>query len=360
MSRVRSVARDGHTLAENRQTQPLVAHRAFNNPEVLTEGWYPVCLAARIKRGRAESFRIGYQRIVVYRGDDGVARSLDAFCPHMGADLANGDVVGAEIRCYFHRWRFDGAGRCTAVGAGGRPPKNAALRAYPVEERYGFVWVFAGEKAHHPLPTSPGLEGQKVLAHHLGTVRLFAHHHAMMAGGIDLQHFATVHRLDVDLSFEVLPREPGVADWQVRGELARRGVRARLGRLVIGPRFAYTLRVAGGSVAAITYGDEPRLYGRGPRLPTLHILWGCRPLECGVSEVEIFLLAERGDGARGRLAAAAKLAATLGLLGFLQDDDVKAFPHMRFNPQQLLPADRSVARLIQFLNGLPISVWSKA
>jgi nitrite reductase/ring-hydroxylating ferredoxin subunit len=358
---MKNAAKDGHTLSENLLTQPLQRHRAFNNHEVITEGWYPALAARALGRKQARTVRVGYQRLVVYRGDDGRVRALDAFCPHMGADLGNGRVVDNQIECYFHQWRFDESGACTGTHCGEAPSQSARLEAYPVEERYGFIWIYSAPIAAHPLPVCPGLEGEEVAAIHLGRVRLFAHHHAMMAGGIDLQHFSSVHGLDIDFELAVDEREAGVADWNLAGELpAGGGFRQRLGRWLLGGRMGYSLRVAGGSIAAITYGRAQRFRGNGFSLPSLHILWGCLPQECGVSEVDIFVLARKRDGLAGKLSTAALMAATVALLALLKDDDVKAFPNMRFNPRHLLKADRSVARFIQYANQLPISRWSKA
>ncbi|MDB4968625.1 MAG: hypothetical protein JWN44_4314 [Myxococcales bacterium] len=353
--------KDGHTLEENLHTQPLHRQRAFNNHEALTEGWYPALPSPGLRPKRARSVRIGRQRLVVYRGEDGRARALDAFCPHMGADLANGTVVGDQIQCYFHQWRFNEHGACTGTRCGEAAPTGARLEAYPVEERYGFVWIYSAAVAAHALPVCPGLEDADVAAWHLGRVRLYAHHHAMMAGGIDLQHFGSVHDLDVDFALEVAEREAGVADWKLSGTLAAGASwRQRLGRWLIGARFGYTLRVAGGSIAAITYGREQRFRGDGFALPPLHILWGCVPTDDGPSEVDIFILARRRPGLGGALATRALMGLTMALLALLQDDDVKAFPNMRFNPRNLLPVDRSVARFIQYANQLPLSRWSKA
>jgi nitrite reductase/ring-hydroxylating ferredoxin subunit len=357
---VTDALKDGHTLHENLGTQPLSHHRAFNNHEVLTEGWYPALPSRSLPPKRARSVRIGYQRLVVYRGEDGRARALDAFCPHMGADLSNGKIVGDQIECYFHQWRFNEHGACTGTRCGEVPPRGAQLVAYPIEERYGFVWVYSAKVAAHPLPVCPGLEGGEVAALHLGRVTLYAHHHAMMAGGIDLQHFASVHGLDIDFALDVDESDGGVADWRLSGELPAGGsVRQRLGRWLLGGRFGYTLRVAGGSIAAISYGRDQHLLGSGRPLPSLHILWGCVPTADGPSQVDIFVLARRRNGWRGRATTGALMALTMALLALLKDDDVKAFPHMRFNPRNLVPADRSVARFIQYANQLPISPWSK-
>ncbi len=353
-------AKDGHTLGENQLTQPRTIHRAFNNHEVITEGWYPALPSKALGARKTHSVRIGYQRLVVYRGEDGRARALDAFCPHMGADLANGSVVGDQIQCYFHQWRFDEHGICVATRCGEPAPKGARLQAYPTEERYGFIWVYSAPIAAHPLPVCPGLEGKAVAALHLGRVTLYAHHHAMMAGGIDLQHFGSVHELDVDFELDISERGAGVADWNLSGTLPHGGSwRQRLGRALVGATIGYSLRVAGGSIAAITYGRGQRLGGRGPRLPSLHILWGCLPSESGVSEVDIFVLVEDRKGVAGKLASRALMGLTIALLTLLKDDDVKAFPNMRFNPKNLIGADRSVARFIQYANGLGISQWSK-
>ncbi len=94
-------------------------------------------------------------RVAVFRGEDGAARVLSAFCPHLGADLGVGDVVDGVLRCAFHHWRFDGAGRCVATGIGDPPPPGAGLFSYPVAEKFGLVWAFNGERPHWELPDFP-------------------------------------------------------------------------------------------------------------------------------------------------------------------------------------------------------------
>lgn len=351
--------KDGHTRQENLQTQPLVRHRVFDNPDVITEAWYPVCPSSELRRGAARSFLITWQRIAVFRGEDGVARALDAFCPHMGADLGNGRVRGVELECYFHQWRFRGDGTLAGIRCAEDPPKGVCTAAYPVEEKYGLIWVWAGPEAAYPVPDLPGLEGEEVAFAHLGEVTLYAHHHVMMAGGIDLQHFAAVHDLDVDFELEVDEKAPGVCDFALRGELKSTGWRSALGRRLLGPKIGYDARFAGGSIVALTYGPSQRFGGTGFRLPPLHILWGCAAEQSGVSRVRIVLATKRREGLLGALASRALLLLTLLLLVVLRDDDVKAFPHMRFNTGRLIAADRSVARFVRWVDRLPLSRWSR-
>lgn len=349
-----------HARRENRWTQPLRTRRAFGRCDVITAGWYPACRARALRAGAARSVRIGGQRLALFRDDRGVVHALDAFCPHMGTDLGNGHVEGGVLRCPLHGWRFDGDGACVATGSGGAPPPGTSVRRWPVHEALGTVWVFAGETPTHPFPTSPALEGVEVASICLGRTTLYAHHHAMMTGGIDLQHFHAVHGLDIRFDHETTEPAPGVLEYRLEGTVPPEGWRGRIGNRLVGDRFRYGLRVAGGSVAAISYGMDQRLGGSGRPLPALNVLWGCVPTDAGVSEVEVHLLTSAGRGLSGRLAAGARLATTLGLLAVLDDDDRRAFPNMRFDPGRLTAEDAAVVTMIRHLDALPIASWSVA
>lgn len=352
--------RTAHAREENRLTQPLKDQPVFNNPDVVTEGWYPLCPTRELKRGDAKSFVIGYQRLAAFRGEDGTVRALDAFCPHMGADLGNGTVHGNSLRCYFHQWRFGGDGDLLDVTCGAKPNRQVRLSSYPVEERYGFIWVYAGVKATSPLPACPGLEGQATHARYLGATTLYAHHHVMMAGGIDLAHFGSVHGIDFAFELSTQVADDGTALWQLTGAIPKAGWRAKLGRLLLGERFGYSVRFGAGSTGGITYGLGARLFGTGPSLPSLHVFWGCVPLKTGVSRVHAFVLTPKRTGVFGFIATQLQVLLTVALLALLQDDDVKAFPNMRFQLGALNDADHSVAQFAQYINRLKPSAWSRS
>src|SRR5689334_17315661 len=98
MKNWKKAPRNGQARYFNHQTQPLKEYRVFNNAKIITEGWYPVCASRSIPSGKAQSFTLGAQRFVIFRGADLKLRALDAFCPHMGADLGNGQVIQNEIQ----------------------------------------------------------------------------------------------------------------------------------------------------------------------------------------------------------------------------------------------------------------------
>jgi len=57
------------------------------------------------------------ENFAVFRSLDGDVNILNAYCPHLGANMAiGGIVVGNSLRCPFHGWTFDGTnGKCVQV-----------------------------------------------------------------------------------------------------------------------------------------------------------------------------------------------------------------------------------------------------
>lgn len=60
--------------------------------------------------------RLGEQ-VAVFRAENGKAHVVDAYCPHLGANLAvGGRVLGNCIECPFHGWQFQGSdGKCVKI-----------------------------------------------------------------------------------------------------------------------------------------------------------------------------------------------------------------------------------------------------
>jgi hypothetical protein len=148
--------------------------------------------------------------------------------------------------------------------------------------------------------------------------------------------------------------------WTVSGQIPARGWRGRAARFLLGPRFTYRALFCGGNIVSITYGVGARFRGRpqGWRLPAVHVLWGCTPHENGTSTAAIFIVQRARTGLWGKIRSTAQHILSLALLIVLRDDDIKAFPHMRFDPQNLIEQDRSASLLIHHLDKTKVSPWS--
>lgn len=116
------------------------------------ESWYPVCTSAELGRADVRSVVFLHGRVVAWRGEDGKAHVTSPFCPHLGADMQLGTVIGANLRCVFHHWQFAGDGRCVEHPKGDQAPERARLFSFPTQERYGLVWAFNGSEPTFDLP----------------------------------------------------------------------------------------------------------------------------------------------------------------------------------------------------------------
>ena len=83
--------------------------------------------------------------VVLFRKADGAVAALEDRCPHRHLPLSMGLTEGNAIRCGYHGMLIDGAGRCIEVPSQKLIPPAARIKAYPVAERYGWVWVWMGD-----------------------------------------------------------------------------------------------------------------------------------------------------------------------------------------------------------------------
>ncbi|PWG03499.1 Rieske 2Fe-2S domain-containing protein [Sphingosinicella humi] len=142
-----------HSNPVRRAAGPPV--KAEGEDGLFTQSWFPICLSSDVGPEEVKGFDFLDGRIVVYRGASGQATVASAYCPHMGADLAVGRVIGDRIRCAFHHWDYDLTGKCVATMVGDPPPPTACLYVFPSQERYGLIWAFNGEEPLFELPDFP-------------------------------------------------------------------------------------------------------------------------------------------------------------------------------------------------------------
>lgn len=89
--------------------------------------------------------RVAGRALVLYRGKNGEPVALDDRCPHRFAPLSRGRREGDAIVCGYHGLAFDRAGVCVRNPFAERVPARAAVRAWPLHEQDGAVWLWRGE-----------------------------------------------------------------------------------------------------------------------------------------------------------------------------------------------------------------------
>ena len=136
----------------------LMTHTGAETPagRLMRLYWQPVALAEELQGVRpVRPVRLLGEEFVLFRDEAGRLGLLDRHCPHRGADLAFGRREDGGLRCVFHGWLFDVAGRCLETPA---EPEESPLRtrirqrSYPVIERGGIVFAYLGPGEPPALP----------------------------------------------------------------------------------------------------------------------------------------------------------------------------------------------------------------
>lgn len=85
------------------------------------------------------------ERVAIFRGASGAYAALADACPHRKVPLSMGRVQGDDLECGYHGLVFDCSGACVRVPSGDQAPKGAEVRSYPIEARYGLLWIWMGD-----------------------------------------------------------------------------------------------------------------------------------------------------------------------------------------------------------------------
>ncbi|MEQ8387649.1 MAG: aromatic ring-hydroxylating dioxygenase subunit alpha [Alphaproteobacteria bacterium] len=118
-----------------------------NEPLSVSNAWYVVAHASDLKPGTVLGRRLLGQEFALFRLEDGALGAFEDRCPHRLLPLSMGAVVGNVLQCSYHGACFEAQGKCVSVPGQTRVPAKARARTYPVQERYGFIWLWPGDPA---------------------------------------------------------------------------------------------------------------------------------------------------------------------------------------------------------------------
>jgi phenylpropionate dioxygenase-like ring-hydroxylating dioxygenase large terminal subunit len=165
---------------------------------VFTQSWYAVAWSSDVPAGKVIGRDFLDGRIVLFRGANGRVVATGAYCPHVGADLSVGEVIGDTLRCAFHHWQYDQSGACIKTGVGDKVPKGACLYVFPTTERYGIVFVFNGDKPLFDIPSFSVPDDELLFGSPYPVQTLNCDPWVFCANTPDMQHFKAVHKIKFD------------------------------------------------------------------------------------------------------------------------------------------------------------------
>lgn len=160
--------------------------------------WHPVALSSELAAADAAPLprRILGEDLVLFRDDVGRPGLLGLLCSHRCADLSYGRVEDGGLRCLYHGWLFDVAGRVLEMPA--EPPASSfkdKVRhvAYPCIEKGGLIFAYLGAGEPPQLPNYEFLDAPE---EHRSLARSFLNCNWLQSleGEIDPSHLSYLHR----------------------------------------------------------------------------------------------------------------------------------------------------------------------
>jgi nitrite reductase/ring-hydroxylating ferredoxin subunit len=126
--------------------------------DLMRQYWVPAALSSELpaRDGAPLRVRLLGEDLIAFRVSTGTVGLVRSNCPHRGASLFYGRNEHEGLRCVYHGWKFDVAGRCVDMPS---EPEESNFRhkvravAYPCVERAGLIWAYLGPReTPPPLP----------------------------------------------------------------------------------------------------------------------------------------------------------------------------------------------------------------
>ncbi len=178
-------------------------------------GWFMVAESTELDTHKPLAVRFFGRDFALYRGmATGRAVLLDAYCPHMQTHLGahnttsyvvvdnrGTNIVGDDIVCPYHAWKFGPDGKCNEIPYHDGPiPAAAQVKSWTVKESMGAVWVWhdpEGGEPDYDVPSFPQMDDPlwvKPRYDHLGVLNI--HPVEIVDNIADYAHFSPIHGSD--------------------------------------------------------------------------------------------------------------------------------------------------------------------
>ncbi|XP_017874530.1 PREDICTED: cholesterol 7-desaturase [Drosophila arizonae] len=167
-------------------------------PPPYPNGWYGILESSNLSPGESTHVSCLGEQFAVFRTLQNEVFVVDAYCPHLGANLGiGGRVVGDNIECPFHHWRFRGTdGVCTSIPYSTCVPPATKIKKWISKEAHGYIFVwYSAEASELPwdIPESKEVENKTIVYQGRNEFHVRCHIQEIPENGADLAHFRAIH-----------------------------------------------------------------------------------------------------------------------------------------------------------------------
>jgi phenylpropionate dioxygenase-like ring-hydroxylating dioxygenase large terminal subunit len=168
----------------------------------LRESWYVAARSAEVTHQPLARMLLG-EPVVLYRCADGSAVALEDRCCHRHLPLSMGRLEGDRLRCGYHGLLFAPDGRCVEIPGQESVPPQARVRAYPLVERYRWLWIWMGEAQRADparIPRWWWAEHAQWAFTQPAQIHVQCHYQLIADNVLDVTHLAYVHASSIGAS----------------------------------------------------------------------------------------------------------------------------------------------------------------
>ena len=161
---------------------------------VLWNDWHVLARSSDLPLGDIMKARLLETDLVLWRSQDGQVQVWQDRCPHRSVRLSYGRVVENTLVCSYHGLAYNTAGVCVHVPAHPDyvPPKQACIRTYQAQERYGLIYVCLGTPTQD-IAVFPEWGNPDYRSYITGPYRIAANAFRAIENFLDVAHFPFIH-----------------------------------------------------------------------------------------------------------------------------------------------------------------------
>ncbi len=168
--------------------------------DLMRRYWHPIAGVAELEAEPVKAVRLMGEDLVLYRDKSGTLGLMEQACPHRRVSMEYGIPEPEGLRCPYHGWVFNHAGRCLEMPA--EPwdstfKERVTIKAYPVQELGGLIFAYLGPQPAPLLPRYDILVWDNVIRH-AGFTMLPCNYMQAMENSLDPVHVEWLHGYYMD------------------------------------------------------------------------------------------------------------------------------------------------------------------
>jgi vanillate O-demethylase monooxygenase subunit len=187
---------------------------AMTEQFIVRDCWYAAGQSCDFPKEKLTGHVIAGRPVVMWRTRDGEVVAYDDRCSHKRFPLSKGRLMpDGTLECAYHGLRYDTTGKCVMIPSHPTGPisPQAVVRAFPVIEQDGLVWIWPGDPAKTGLrkpPRAPEVGADEWETICVGPLEVEGNYLLLIENLLDITHFYPLHDGNIgDLANSRIPIE---------------------------------------------------------------------------------------------------------------------------------------------------------